>query len=40
VQGTEKKGVWQAVISEDELPINLRVAHACPEKIIRIVKKQ
>lgn len=37
VGGVEKKGVWQADISNDELDINLRVADACPVKIIRVI---
>jgi len=38
VGGIEKKGVWQTVISADELPMNEQAAAACPVKIIRIVK--
>ena len=38
VDGTEKKGIWQAVISEDELSQNKRAARACPVKIITIIK--
>ena len=38
IDGIEKKGVWQAVISEDELPPNQKAAQACPVKIIRITK--
>lgn len=39
VGGIEKKGVWQASVSEDELEMNMRVMNACPEKIIQIVHK-
>lgn len=39
VGGVEKRGIWQVVISEDELEMNAKVVHACPEKIIRIVRK-
>jgi len=37
VDGIEKKGVWQVVISADELAINQKVAEACPVKIIRVM---
>jgi ferredoxin len=37
VGGIEKKGVWQVVVSEDELQPNKKAADACPVKIIRIV---
>ena len=39
VDGIEKKGVWQVVISEDEVPQNIRAANACPVKIIRVLQK-
>jgi ferredoxin len=38
VEGVEKKGVWQVVISDDELGPNRRVAGACPVKIIKIIQ--
>lgn len=38
VDGKEKKGVWQAVISADELEVNERAADACPVKIIRVLR--
>jgi ferredoxin len=38
IDGIEKKGIWQALISEDELSQNQKAAQACPVKIIRIVK--
>jgi ferredoxin len=37
VDGIEKKGVWQVVISADELAINQKTAEACPVKIIRVM---
>lgn len=37
VDGTEKKGVWQAVISTDEVAINRKAAEACPVKIIKVI---
>jgi len=37
VDGTEKKGIWQVVISADELAQNRKAALACPVKIIRII---
>ena len=37
VDGIEKKGVWQVVISADELAINQKAAEACPVKIIRVM---
>ncbi len=37
VDGIEKKGVWQVVISEDELSLNQKAAQACPVKIIKII---
>jgi ferredoxin len=39
VDGQEKKGVAQVVVSADELEINLKVADACPVKIIRVVNR-
>ncbi len=38
VGGIEKKGVWQAAISNDEVDINIRIANACPVKIIRVIQ--
>lgn len=38
VDSIEKKGVWQAIISEDELAQNVKAAQACPVKIIRIIE--
>ena len=38
IEGIEKKGVWQVVISEDELSQNQKAAQACPVKIIRIIE--
>ena len=38
VNGTEKKNIWQVIISEDEVPYNQKVALACPLKIITIIK--
>ena len=38
VDGIDKKGVWQAVVSVDELPQNHQAARACPVKIIRIIE--
>ena len=38
VNSLDKKGVAQAVISADELDINLKVADACPVKIIRVIR--
>jgi ferredoxin len=37
VDGKEKKGVWQVIISEDELALNVKAAAACPVKIIRVI---
>lgn len=37
VDGVEKKGVWQARISADELEENRKAAEACPVKVIRII---
>jgi len=34
----EKKGIWQLVISADELSPNEQAAKACPVKIIKIVR--
>lgn len=39
VDGHEKKGVAQVVVSAYELEINLKVADACPVKIIRVVSR-
>jgi ferredoxin len=38
VDGVEKKGIWQTVVSQDELGQNEAVVKACPVKIIWIVK--
>lgn len=38
VDGAEKKGVWQLVISADELAINHKAAEACPVKVIRVME--
>jgi len=38
VDGMEKKGVWQAVIPDAEMPMNEKAAAACPVKIIRLVR--
>ncbi len=38
VDSTEKKGIWQALISNDELAINKKAAQACPVKIIKIIE--
>jgi len=38
VDGVEKKGIWQLVISADELSPNEQAAKACPVKIIKIVR--
>lgn len=38
VNGIAKKGVWQAIVSADEIPLNEKAAMACPVKVIRIVK--
>jgi len=38
VDGTEKKGVWQVIISDDEIVYNQKVVNACPVKIITIIK--
>ena len=37
VWGVEKKGIWQVLISADELEYNERAAAACPVKIIQVV---
>ncbi|NDC42275.1 MAG: ferredoxin [Chitinophagia bacterium] len=37
VGGVEKKGIWQVLISADELEYNERAAAACPVKIIQVV---
>ncbi|MFI5196286.1 MAG: ferredoxin [Chitinophagales bacterium] len=38
IDGIAKKGIWQAIISADELSQNQKAAQACPVKIIRIIK--
>ena len=38
VDGVEKKGIWQAVISDDELAYNKKAANACPVKIITVME--
>ena len=38
VDGIVKKDMWQVVISEDEVGHNQKVAHACPVKIITVIK--
>lgn len=36
VEGKEKKGIYRAVIIEDEYSRNLQAAANCPVKIIRV----
>jgi ferredoxin len=36
VGGVEKRGIWQAAISSDEVPFNEAAANACPVRIITI----
>ncbi len=36
IDGIEKKGIWQVDISDNEYTDNLRVAKACPVKIIKL----
>lgn len=36
LKSIEKKGIYQAVLSEDELESNIKAAENCPVKIIRI----
>ena len=38
VDGIEKKGIWLAFISDDEVLYNQKAALACPVKIITIIK--
>jgi ferredoxin len=38
VEGIEKKGIWQVVVSGDELVPNRKAAAACPVKIIRVTE--
>lgn len=35
---TEKKGIYQISLSEDELPENQQAMEACPVKVIQIVE--
>lgn len=34
----EKKGIYQIMLSEDELSENIQAMEACPVKVIQIVK--
>lgn len=36
IEGTEKKGVYRAMVNEEEYEENLQAANNCPVKIIQV----